>query len=122
MPEKDHPSINLSLVTAPPSDEGTESEQLAEKEFEALEIARRKTIVAGLQDDLLARRTWGNRIFLLLVAWLIAVFVVVVCQGFGLLGFHLSDSVLITLITTTTANILGLGYVVANYLFPKNKA
>lgn len=35
--------------------------------------------------------------------------------------FGLSDKVLITLLVTTTANILGLMYIVTNHLFPKNK-
>jgi len=33
---------------------------------------------------------------------------------------HLSDAVLIALVTTTTIHILGLLYFVANYLFPKS--
>lgn len=33
----------------------------------------------------------------------------------------LSDSVLITLLTTTTANIVGFGIIIARYLFPSNK-
>ncbi|MFZ2619502.1 MAG: hypothetical protein WAX89_01370 [Alphaproteobacteria bacterium] len=37
-----------------------------------------------------------------------------------LLSFHISDSVMIAIVGTTTATILGLYYVVANYLFPKN--
>ena len=32
---------------------------------------------------------------------------------------HLSDTVLVALLTTTTINVLGLLYFVANYLFPK---
>lgn len=35
--------------------------------------------------------------------------------------WHLSDKVLITLLATTTANVLGLMYIVANHLFPKIK-
>lgn len=34
---------------------------------------------------------------------------------------HLSDTVLVTLLTTTTINVLGLLYFVANYLFPKQQ-
>ena len=35
---------------------------------------------------------------------------------------HLSDGVLIALITTTTANVFGFFYVVVNYLFNKDKS
>lgn len=34
---------------------------------------------------------------------------------------NLSESIVITLITTTTANVLGLSYIVAKWLFPKYK-
>ncbi|EIA1300321.1 hypothetical protein MUK41_004184 [Vibrio vulnificus] len=33
---------------------------------------------------------------------------------------NLSEGIMITLIGTTTANVLGLSYIVANWLFPKN--
>lgn len=51
--------------------------------------------------------------------WVIAVLMLLVWQGFGSkIGFfHLSDPVLITLITTTTANILGLFYIAVRYLY-----
>lgn len=58
--------------------------------------------------------------------WMIAVVLLLVWQGFGSkIGFfHLSDSVLITLLTTTTANVLGLFYLALKYLYanPEFKA
>jgi hypothetical protein len=42
-------------------------------------------------------------------------------QGFGsLLGmpFKLSDSIVLAMIGSTTANVLGILYIVAKYLFP----
>lgn len=41
-------------------------------------------------------------------------------QGFSVKGFALPDSVLMLLLGTTTANVIGLFIIVANYLFPKN--
>ena len=48
----------------------------------------------------------------------------ILAQGFGV-GFHeygrfhLADGVVIALITTTTATVIGVFLTVANYLFPK---
>lgn len=52
-------------------------------------------------------------------AWIIAVILILIWQGFGSkIGFfHLSDSVLITLLTTTTVNILGLFLLALKYLY-----
>lgn len=111
---------DLDRVIAPPPGNSADSQKLAEEELNLFELEKQKLIVMGLHEDLNARRSWGNRVFWLLVGWLVAAFAVLVCQGFGL-DFHLSDSVIITLITTTTANVLGLGYVVVNYLFPNNQ-
>lgn len=51
--------------------------------------------------------------------WVIAVLFFIFWQGFGYkIGiFHLSDKVLITLLTTTTANILGLFYIAVRCLY-----
>ena len=40
-------------------------------------------------------------------------------HGFPCISFKLSDTVLATLIGSTTASVLGLFAIVANYLFPK---
>jgi len=47
--------------------------------------------------------------------------VLLLLQGFGLRSweFKLSDPVMLAVIGSTTVNILGILYVVANYLFPK---
>jgi len=47
--------------------------------------------------------------------------VLLLLQGFGLRSweFKLSDTVMLAVIGSTTVNILGILYVVANYLFPK---
>jgi hypothetical protein len=49
--------------------------------------------------------------------WLFLVLGIFIAVGKGSLVY--SDSVIITLLTTTTANVLGLVAIVANYLFKK---
>lgn len=74
----------------------------------------------GLADYIKMRRRYGNVILFLTFLWIIAVLVVVFMQGYSAKGFALSDSVLMLLLGTTTANVIGLFIIVANYLFPKN--
>jgi len=53
--------------------------------------------------------------------WIGTVVLIMILQGFGARSgfFHLSDSVLLTLLTTTTVNILGLFLIALNYLYEK---
>lgn len=55
--------------------------------------------------------------------WIIAVVMILIWQGFGSkIGFfHLADSVLVTLLTTTTVNILGLFWISLNYLYARQE-
>ena len=61
------------------------------------------------------------RIFLLVIIWLAVVLLIIVFNGYGAWGFSLSDSVVITLIGSTTANILGLLVIVLKYVFSAHK-
>ena len=58
---------------------------------------------------------WGT------VAWLLGVMAVVLFAGFSVGGFKLSDTVIVTLITSTTVNVLGLFVIVAKWLFGNQK-
>jgi hypothetical protein len=90
-----------------------------------LEEQRYKTEKLGLENRALAldtghRDQWARKLLPLCLGWLISVVALLALQGFHLFGFHLDDSVLIAFIGTTTADVLGLGYIVVNYLFPKS--
>ena len=113
-------SADLSVVTVPPLIDDPADERLAEEEHDWFDKERKWIQLKGLAQDQDARKKWGNRVFWLLVGWLVTVFAAFIFQGFGWFHFHVSDSVLIALISTTTANVLSLGYIVANYLFPKH--
>jgi hypothetical protein len=84
-----------------------------EEEFARAQLKR-------LLDDNKARKVFSIIIFAITVLWMFLVlFIVVQCSR---KQFHLSDGVLIALITTTTANVFGFFYVVVNYLFNKEKS
>jgi hypothetical protein len=104
------------------------------------ELALRKAELenVGLEADIAAREKYANRIYALIVGWLIAILIILLLQGFlvkrqitlnfPLIGhrifrtaihFELSAAVLLALIGGTTASVLGLFVIVANYFFPK---
>jgi hypothetical protein len=74
-----------------------------------------------LELNIEKRGDWGNRAFWLLVGWLFVLVGILLFQGFHRWGFSLDRSIVITFIETTTADVLGLGYIVVNYLFPKSQ-
>ncbi len=70
------------------------------------------------QDTHELRLGYAGRIFWLVCAWLVCVAIAVFMSGFSLWNFNLSDKVLITFITSTTINVVGLFVVVAKWMFP----
>jgi len=84
-----------------------------EEEFARAQLKR-------LLDDNKARRVFSVIIFAITILWMFLVLIIVVQCSRKV--FHLSDGVLIALITTTTANVFGFFYVVVNYLFNKDKS
>jgi hypothetical protein len=73
------------------------------------------------RQDRAERKKYASHIFKLVCAWLGAIVAMLLSQGF--LGpwrlFHLSDSVLIATVTSTTASIVAIFAFVAKYLFPR---
>jgi hypothetical protein len=68
--------------------------------------------------DISLKKTYGWTIIAVLGLWEIFV-IVIVAIHLGSKAVKLSDTVLITLLTSATANILALPTIVLNYLFPK---
>lgn len=73
------------------------------------------------QDEHTQRIEFAKKIYLLSCIWLVLVIGVVIASGVTCLPFKLDNSVLITLLTTTTATVLGLFISVLNYLFSRRK-
>ena len=93
-----------------------EGSQVDEMKQVAIDEAKAK--LRGVKQDTEERKTYANKIFKLICVWLLAVFGILVAQGSDC-GFELSDAVLLALIGGTTANVLGIFIIVAQYLFPK---
>lgn len=89
-----------------------------EKDRQALELEDRA-------QDIRERKRYARRLFIMLCIWLGIILAITIANGinnpFICIGFHLSEAVIITLITTTTANIAAFFLVVTRYLFPAKK-
>jgi hypothetical protein len=87
---------------------------------EADEDERSKKIDNDIKEqDSFERKVYAYRVFTLICFWLLAVIIIMVADGKG--DLHYSDTVIITLLTTTTANVIGLFAIVNNYLFKTRK-
>jgi hypothetical protein len=82
----------------------TENELLVEK-------------LEGQRQDRSQRKDFAVRIFWFVCAYMACVFLILVFSGIKGNGFILSDAVLVTLLGTTTATIVGVFNFVARYLF-----
>lgn len=88
-----------------------------------LDDDERREHLRSMRQDTDERKSYADRLFKFLVIYMLLVFAVLLLQGFAFLGFHLADAVIITLISTTTANIIAVFVFVVKYLFhPKDKA
>lgn len=58
------------------------------------------------------------KVFWLCTACLFCLFLILIFDGFKPWGFHLSDGVIIAIISGVTVNVLGLFIIVLNNIFP----
>ncbi|MDR3132666.1 MAG: hypothetical protein LBU42_01410 [Prevotellaceae bacterium] len=86
-------------------------------------IQREQRFQQELEDkdaDISLKKTYGWTIIAVLGLWELFV-IVIIAIHLGSKAAKLSDTVLITLLTSATANILALPTIVLNYLFPKRQ-
>lgn len=100
--------------------EAEQEEEIKLEEEKLYKIRRLKAEVEKLEQDNEGRRVLRNSIFTITVVWMFLILMLVFHAGRGTLKY--SDTVLVALITTTTANVFGFLYVVVNYLYNKDKS
>jgi len=71
-----------------------------------------------LQQNITLRKKFAWLILFFVAVWVVSVFGITILAGKYILCFE--NNVLITILTTTTINIIALLIIVVNYLFPKN--
>lgn len=81
----------------------------------ALEIEKRREELESLKQDRLQRKSFGGRLFMFMCAYMFSSLLIV--SLVGLKCMSLSDVVLVTLMTTTLADVISVFAFVAKYLF-----
>ena len=112
--------LGAGSVTKVNTLEAEKEEEIKLEEEKLYKIRRLKAEVEKLEQDNEGRRVLRNSIFSITVVWMFLILVLVFHAGTGRLKY--SDTVLVALITTTTANVFGFLYVVVNYLYNKDKS
>lgn len=91
-------------------------------ELNTNELRRANEELKDLRQDRDERKSYAHKLYWLVLIWLLTILWIILLQGAGNIPFigttfKLSDTVLITLITTTTANVAAFFLVVVKYLF-----
>jgi magnesium-transporting ATPase (P-type) len=84
---------------------------------DSLTAKRLEQDIKDREQDRDQRKEFSIKIFWFLVVYIVVVFAYMFFSGFGLMDND--TSVLITLLTTTTANVIGIFILVVKYLFSK---
>lgn len=121
-PKKSLDTIHPPLAT-PVAD--SEEEYLPSK-FEEYDLELRSEEVRNAKNNNKLREELPDRLWWLTIAWLGAVVLIMVFSGIqheafpGFFFLEYDPSILIALITSATASVLGLLIILLNYLYPKN--
>ena len=99
----------------------TEEKHLWKEERESLRNKLIEEQVKGSAQDRDQRKEFAVKIFHFMCYYMVGAFAIVFLVGVECNRFHLSDSVLLMLLGTTTANVIGVFYFFAKYLFNKDK-
>ena len=97
-------------------------EDIRKQELRRLELenAAREGENAGDDQDRQQRKEFADKIFDFVRNYMLFVCVVLFLKGITS-QFYLSDAVIITLLGTTTANVIGILIIVVTYLFSRKK-
>jgi len=115
------PPIPLPAAKEAAKAEASAFQKRAERDNHRLDMDRKRLNNQSLRDDISSRKDFAYKLFGLAVAWLFAVYWMVLLNGGGFVQLEISDNVILAMIGSTTVNVLGLFYIVANYLFPTKK-
>ena len=92
--------------------------KIKQKELDNLLLAEQ---LENLIQDREGRKKFADRLFKFLIGFLTCVLLIVLFDGFSFVCFDITDAALVAILTTTTANIIGVFTFVVRYLFPTKK-
>ena len=102
-----------------------EFKAITEDDMDNLSLSDQSSaIIKTLKDkryelDTKLKKNWSWFVAIFISVWSVAALVILVLFGSSVL--YMSDLIIVTLITTTLGNILGLSYLVVKHLFSLNK-
>lgn len=119
-------SENVWRLDSTPS--GAEERALFENPARLLEPDDRRRVIEDLDQlgDVRLKRDFAGYVKLLTIIWVVSLVLIILLQGFEKfdaipalkgISFHLESNEFITVVTTTTASVLGLALIVGQYLF-----
>jgi hypothetical protein len=113
-------AISIDAITASPVEAAPQTAD-AQTDLEKidLEYAHKLAELEDYKQDIESRRAYAKNIFTFMCCWIAGIYLLLVFQGFSYIGFHLSDSVLLAAIGSTTANVIGIFIMVTRYFFSK---
>jgi hypothetical protein len=116
------PKLSLDDIEIPDGKPPGNPEDWAKKELAAIDLERAEAEIESIKSDTKAKEKYAERIFNLAAAWLAAVFIVVILQGFKWWSWSLSDNVVISLVAGATTGVIGLLAAVLAYIFRAPRA
>lgn len=114
MTERDFHEV-LSILDGAKRSVTREGEENYAAQEKNINLALKQEELDGKRQDREQRKTFATWIFWMMCAYLVVVLGIVIANG--LCRLALSDTVIVTLLSTTTANVLGIFAFVAKYLF-----
>ena len=115
----------LKQVPPSSSDDPVVSEK---KAYDEIEKRKREAEARHLEiqnesdtQDRDQRKDFAERVYYFACVYMVFVFLILFLSGSTGVNFKLNDSVLITLLRTTTANVIGVFAIVVTYLFSRKK-
>jgi hypothetical protein len=115
---RDAEQIVATGITAIPSPDLEKISLDAAQKKEITEAVHAHLGNVDFAKNIKARETLAGRLFWLTLSWVVAIFIVILLQGFCR-SFNLHDNVMIAFIGGTTANVIGLLAVVVRYFFSR---
>jgi hypothetical protein len=115
----------LQSINAPnPADVPGQPDPETSLGIQDLKKAQEEAVLESYRQDTGERKRYAGHFFVLSCIWVGVIVAILLLQGFGSfwfgkMPFKLSEPVVLAVIGSTTLNILGILYIVANYLFPK---
>jgi len=91
-----------------------------ENESRRVDVDIRREELEGKRQDREERKDFADKIYYLLIGFLVVVFSIIFLSGFDSIQFTMSDVILTTLLATSSANIIGIFIFVVKYLFKSN--